>query len=259
MGVDHRAREIGGGAQSESPITLFIISDVRFVRESLAEVLPRAGALRILGVFADMQKALADLATSPPDVVLLDSAFPGGRSAVGQLRAFAPKVQVVVTAVAETAGDVIAWAEVGAAGYIPRNAGLDDIVPLLMDIERGKQPCSATVAGAMLRRIFNSAHPPVPPTATLTAREAQIAPMIAAGLSNKDIARRLNIGSHDREDALTPSPRQVQSSAPISRSKLDARAQPPLVTLARLGPLICPFGPPDVSPSLVHRSVDIAH
>jgi DNA-binding NarL/FixJ family response regulator len=194
MGLDYCAREIAGVSPRESPITLFIVSDVRFLRESLAEVLPRAGPLRILGAFGGIQEVVSHLSNNQPDILLLDGAFPGGHSAAKQFRALAPKVRVVVTAVVETADDVIAWGEVGVAGYIPRTAGLDEIVPLLMDIERGKQPCSASVAGAMLRRLFNGVHPFAPPMAKLTAREAQIASMIAAGLSNKDIARRLDIG-----------------------------------------------------------------
>jgi two-component system, NarL family, nitrate/nitrite response regulator NarL len=176
-----------------------IISDVRFFRESLAEVLPREGTLSICGLFGDLQEALPETANNRPDVILLDEAFPGGLAAVGQIRGVAPQSQVVVIAVAETAEEVIAWAEAGAAGYIPRTAGLTDIVPLLADIKQGNQPCSASVAGGLLRRLSNGGttsggNHNLASSPMLTARETQIAQMIAAGMSNKDIARRLNIG-----------------------------------------------------------------
>jgi two-component system nitrate/nitrite response regulator NarL len=199
MGVDEYSRETASAQPSEFPIKVLIISDVRFLRESLAEVLPRAGRINISGVFAGLQEALSDIANNHPDIILLDEALPCGLAAVGQIRGVAPQVPVVVTAVAETAEDVIAWAEVGAAGYIPRTAGLTDIVPLLVDIRRGKQPCSGSVAAGLLRRLSNGGtlsdrnHDPAPRPA-LTAREAQIAQMIAAGMSNKDIARCLKIG-----------------------------------------------------------------
>jgi DNA-binding NarL/FixJ family response regulator len=98
-----------------------------------------------------------------------------------------------VTAVSEAAEDVVAWAESGASGYIPRTAGIADLIPLVLDIKQGKQPCSASVAAGLLRRLSNGANHAAAQIA-LTAREAQIAQMIAAGLSNKDIARCLNIG-----------------------------------------------------------------
>ena len=106
---------------------------------------------------------------------------------------------VVVIAVAETAEEVIAWAEAGAVGYIPKTASLADIVPIVSGIMRGTQAFSGSVAASLLRRISdggasNRGHQNTTSSPALTAREAQIAQMIATGLSNKDIARRLNIG-----------------------------------------------------------------
>jgi DNA-binding NarL/FixJ family response regulator len=93
----------------------------------------------------------------------------------------------------------IAWAEAGAAGYIPRTAGLADVVPTLMGIMRGEQNCSASVVGGLLRRLRNlprggnrSSEALPPPMFTI--RELQIIELIDAGLSNKEIARRLSIG-----------------------------------------------------------------
>jgi len=184
---------------NDSPIRISIISAVRFLRESLAEVLPREGTLAISGIAADPQSAIKDLAGNQPDIVLLDEALPGGPAAVARIRDVAPQSLVVVFAVAETADEVIAWAEAGAAGYIPKTAGLADIGPLLVGILQGKQVCSESVVAGLLRRLSsagntNRGNHGAVPAPTLTAREAQIAQMIVAGMSNKDIARCLNIG-----------------------------------------------------------------
>jgi DNA-binding NarL/FixJ family response regulator len=146
-----------------------------------------------------LQGALLGIANHQPNIVLLDQAFPCGLAAVGRIRAIAPQIPVVVMAVGETSEEVISWAEAGAAGYIPRTAGLAEIVPLLVDIRGGSQPCSASVAGGLLRRLSNggiasSGNTNVTFSTMLTTRETQIAQMIAEGMSNKDIARRLNIG-----------------------------------------------------------------
>ncbi|MGB8898415.1 MAG: response regulator transcription factor [Methylocella sp.] len=183
---------------STFPIQISIISDVRFVRESLAEILPREGVLSIYSLAADVGSAIVAVAGNRPDIVLFDGGVPDGAAAIGRIRHVAPQIPIVVMAVAETAADVIAWAEAGAAGYIPKTAGLGEIAPLLVGIAQGKQACSESVAAGLLRRISgtrnaNGGNPITPPTA-LTAREAQIVQMIATGMSNKDIARRLNIG-----------------------------------------------------------------
>jgi DNA-binding NarL/FixJ family response regulator len=176
-----------------------IISGVRFVGESLAEALPRRGTLSVSGLFADLQEALSDVANNRPDIILFDEGFPKGPEEVGRIRDVAPQIPVVVIAVAETAQEVIAWAEAGAAGYIPKTASLADIFPLLAGIMRGKQPCSESVAGSLLRRLSsggpaNARNHNMTSAPKLTVREAQIAKMIVAGLSNKDIARHLSIG-----------------------------------------------------------------
>jgi two-component system, NarL family, nitrate/nitrite response regulator NarL len=134
-----------------------------------------------------------------PDVVLLDAALPGGPPSVGRILGIEPRARVVVFAVRETSDNIIAWAEAGVAGYVPRTVALTEIGALLASIMRGEQTCSARVAASLLRRVSHApivghdrGHKQLP--LPLTAREMQIVELLAAGLSNKDIARRLNIG-----------------------------------------------------------------
>src|SRR5262249_1490812 len=90
------------------------------------------------------------------------------------------------------------WAEAGVIGYIPGTAALSDLARLLVDIHSGEQICSGRVAAGLLRRIartagqgtVRNAHFRVP---VLTKRERQAAGLIRSGLSDKEIARRLNI------------------------------------------------------------------
>src|SRR5262249_52174456 len=107
--------------------------------------------------------------------------------------------RVVVIAVEEITEKVVAWGEAGVAGYIPRTASVADIVPLLVEIMRGEQTCSANVAAGLLHRLSNvgtskTRDQRLTLVPVLTTRESEIAQMIAAGMSNKEIARSLNIG-----------------------------------------------------------------
>jgi DNA-binding NarL/FixJ family response regulator len=179
--------------------SVLIVSEVRFLREALAEIIGRNRALSISGLPADLDQALAMIIDRQPDIVLLDAAFPNGADVVRQIRNVSSGARVIVLAVAETEENIIAWAEAGVAGYVPRTASLAEVVTVLQDIVRGEQSCSARVAAGLLRRIGRMArsrntrgHPPS--ALMLTARERQIVQLIGAGLSNKDIARRLNIG-----------------------------------------------------------------
>ena len=173
---------------------LLIVSGVRFLRESLEEIFRRDCQLSMLGSCGALDEAVAMCRAAQPAVILLDASFPGAFLAVDPLRAAAPDGRVVALAVNETEETVIEWAEAGAAGYVSSSAALADLAGLLLDIVQGRQTCSAVVAGGLFRRLSDMRPAPVLPAAVLTTRERQIIGLIGAGMSNKDIARHLNIG-----------------------------------------------------------------
>ncbi len=209
------ARKMGGGSpksmeseqfrrlQTEAVdavlYNLLILSDIRFLREGLAEVLARDRAFHVAGAAAHLGEALAILRASPVQIILIDAALPDGLIAATQLRDLDYGAHIVPLALSETDSVVIAWAEAGATGYVPRSVGLDDLVMFLKEIVRGEQACSRRIASSLLRWVSRASHAngplsPATPGSELTAREHQIAGLICAGLSNKEISRDLNIG-----------------------------------------------------------------
>jgi two-component system nitrate/nitrite response regulator NarL len=172
-----------------------IVSAVCFLRESLAEILTRAG-IGLCGQSDTLPCALAIAMAQRPDIVLLDVAFPDGIKAAMSLAAASPGASVIALAIAETEENVIAWAQAGIAGYVPNTASVEDLVSLIGQIRRGEQTCPTRIVGSLLRRIGASerAGKQAPQTPTpLTRREREISQLISTGLSNKDIARRLGI------------------------------------------------------------------
>jgi two-component system nitrate/nitrite response regulator NarL len=176
-----------------------IVSEVRFVCEGLAEILAREKWIAILGSSASLVEAVPMTLALQPDCILLDAAFEAGLAAVRQLCDAAPRARIVALAIAETEQDIVSWVEAGVAGYIPRTAGVAELVMFLRDINNDRQPCSSGVAFSLLRRLGHAndgsrAHDRHFPASILTSRELQVGALIQAGLSNKEIARRLNIG-----------------------------------------------------------------
>ena len=187
------------GSVVRSTFGMVIVSDIRFLRESLAEIFREERGPRVLGTCGELH-AVAMCAKFSPEIVLLDVSLPGAIRAVGKIRAALPMSRVVAMALTETVETVVAWAEAGVDGYLPNTAALADLDALLADILRGAQACSARVVPGLLRRIAQgaaSAHSAAREARAglaLTPREQQIVGMIGAGMSNKDIARQLDIG-----------------------------------------------------------------
>jgi DNA-binding NarL/FixJ family response regulator len=181
------------------PPSLLIVSDIRFLREGLAEVLMREREFQIAGAAHDLAEAIQMTDAAAPDIILIDTALPDGPDAAGQLRERAPRARLIALAIVETEAEIIAWATAGICGYVPRGAGLSELVGVLKAIVRGEQMCPSRIAGGLLHWIASRPHAPktqspAPKLPALTAREQQVVALIGAGLSNKEIARRLNIG-----------------------------------------------------------------
>jgi DNA-binding NarL/FixJ family response regulator len=177
---------------------LFIMSEVRLLREGVAGVVADHREILVGGLCETVDEATSALCRHPNATVLLDGSFPGGFDTVRALQAAAPSACVVVFAVSETEENVVAWARAGAVGYIPASAALHELAGFIESVSRGEQICSAAIASRLIRRLRATPtspdiRSPAKVVSSLTAREQEIIRMLAEGLSNKEIARALDI------------------------------------------------------------------
>jgi DNA-binding NarL/FixJ family response regulator len=179
-------------------LRVMLVWGVRFAAESLAETLERDPSVSVVGLCTDVSEAVALSAALQADIIVLDARITDGIAALKRALGVAPGMRVVVSAVRETEDDVVAWAEAGAIGYIPRTTPLGDFVRLIVEIHSGNQMCSGWIAAGLLRRIAhtasrNNSRNGLLNVPALTKRERQTAELVKSGLSDKEIARRLNI------------------------------------------------------------------
>jgi len=179
-------------------LRILLIWGVRFTGECLVELLGRDPLVSVVELCTDISEAVVLAPTLQADIVLLDARMPEGVAAVRRALDMAPGMRIVVSSVRDTEDDIIAWAEAGVIGYIPSTTSLGDFVRLIMEIHSGEQVCSGRVAASLLRRIAHTASASIRRNGlaaipALTRRERQTAELIKSGLSDKEIARRLNI------------------------------------------------------------------
>jgi two-component system nitrate/nitrite response regulator NarL len=181
--------------REQRSLRLFIIVATRLYREGLAEVLAHipsvAGVMTATG-WADTVPQVRQFA---PHIALLDMSLSESLEIVRGLGRLTPSIRVVGLAMPETERDMLACAEAGIAGYLPRDGSLDDLVTTLRHVARGETVCSPHMAAVLLRRVANltvSGDGMASPV-RLTRREQEIAGFLAAGLANRHIARELGI------------------------------------------------------------------
>jgi DNA-binding NarL/FixJ family response regulator len=174
-------------------IEVVVASGVRFYAEGLAQVLDGDERISTLLAVPDVETLLAVLVDAAPDVVLLDLAGMDDLDALREIVTAAAPVPFVALAVREREAEVIGWAEAGVAGIVTRSASLAELTEAIFAAARGEAPCSRMVPAVLLRRVAAAARqsPGAAPLPALTAREREIADLLALGLRNKEIATRL--------------------------------------------------------------------
>ena len=172
---------------------IFIVGDIRLYRDGLARCLGER--YDVVATAADGSEAIDGVSELRPDLVLLDMAMLDSALTVRAIAELGRRVKVVALAVPETEGHVVACAEAGISGYVPRHASLGDLESTIDRVANGEALCSPSIAGSLFRRVATLAaeHPADSPHTILTARETQIVDLIDQGLSNKEIALRLFI------------------------------------------------------------------
>ncbi len=174
-------------------VSVLVVADIRLYREGLVYALGNRGELEVVGTAqSGDSSALAEL---QPDVVLVDVATADGLATVHSVVGTVPGAKVVALASPGSDADVIALAEAGAVGYVPRDATLADLETVIMTVARGEALVPPRIAASLFRRLANLAadRSRLETDVHLTSREEEIVELIDEGLSNKEIAQRLSI------------------------------------------------------------------
>jgi two-component system, NarL family, nitrate/nitrite response regulator NarL len=176
-------------------IRILIVAEIRLYREGLAEMLRDEPGLAVVGTAAGADEAVRLLRGEVPDIVLLDMAIPDNAWLVRALVAAVPGTRVVALAVPEIEREVLACAEAGVAGYVTRDASIEDVVAAVESAARGEVLASPRMVATLFERVATLALERSPQSieSRLTARELEILDLIDRGLSNKEIARFLTI------------------------------------------------------------------
>jgi two-component system nitrate/nitrite response regulator NarL len=176
---------------------VLLIDDHALFRVGLLELLERRG-IEVIDAVGDSDVGLRLTRDCAPDVVLLDLRMPGpgGLEILKQIRAEGLERRVAMLTTSTEEQDLIASLQGGANGYLLKDMEPDELVAALEDIVAGKTVVAPELTGILARALRPEPEPAAParPAASeLTPREQEILCHLAAGQSNKAIARELGI------------------------------------------------------------------
>lgn len=178
------------------PISVLIIDDHTLFRSGIRLLLQRQDGFEVVGEAGDGLEGVKLAKRLEPDVVLLDLHMPGvgGLEALQLLQEELPQVQVVMLTVSEDAQDLLEALRIGARGYLLKNIETDFLLDAIRRAAAGESVMSPQMANRLADAVRASqSNTKTSPAAKLSPREAEIIVMLAAGASNKEIARRLEL------------------------------------------------------------------
>jgi DNA-binding NarL/FixJ family response regulator len=208
-------------------IRVVVADDQAVVRDGLVLLLSASDDVTVVGAAADGNEAVALVLAERPDVALLDLRMPKrtGAEVAAVIAAEAPDVRVLVLTTFADDDAILPALRAGAAGYLTKDASGEELLAAIRDVAAGRTVLDASVQRRLVELVAGpppaAAPPPSGEVEGLTRREVDVVRLVAEGLSNQQIARRLVV-----------SEATVKTHLNHVLSKLDVDGRPGLVAWA---------------------------
>lgn len=175
--------------------TLLLIDDHPMLRNGVKQLLSMVPGLRVVGEASDGEQGVILAAELDPDLILLDLNMPGmnGLETLVRLREKALSGRIVVFSVSDHEDDVVSALKNGADGYLLKDMEPEDLLASLHQAASGKMVLSETLMPILAASLRENRQGSDRSIQQLTPRERDILKLLAQGLANKVIARKLSI------------------------------------------------------------------
>jgi len=177
-------------------IRIVLVDDHTLFRSGLRALLVRQTDFEIVGEAADGLEGVKLVEQVQPDLVLLDLDMPvmNGREALAQILAVNSKIAVLMLTVSEDGEDLAECMRMGASGYLLKKIDADFLLQSIRRVVAGDSVISPEMTNALLLRLRTERQTsPTSEIDSLTPRERETLVWLARGVSNKEIARELDL------------------------------------------------------------------
>jgi DNA-binding NarL/FixJ family response regulator len=178
---------------------VFLLAENRLLREALLRILSKKDDIRVLGSGSYGPTTLEQIVSTRASVVVLDSVSPvlAERGFVRELHRLNPAIRVVMVGMEAEEAVFLRAVQAGVVGYVLKDASAVEVARTIRAVATGEAVCPATLSVALFQWV--AGHRPVLPSLHLktrfglSRREQELVGLIQQGLTNKEIASRLNL------------------------------------------------------------------
>jgi DNA-binding NarL/FixJ family response regulator len=184
------------GERSAQPTRVLVADDHNLFRYGIKAMLANAEGFEVVGEAATGEEVVEKVAQTRPDLILMDIQMPGinGIEATRRVLERDPKIGVVVVTMFEDDDSVFSAMRAGARGYVLKGADAQEVLKVVGAVAEGEAHFGPEIARRLMA-FFSAPKRAAPSEAfpELTAREAELLDLIARGLNNTEIAKRLYV------------------------------------------------------------------
>ena len=183
--------------EDKKKIKILLADDHSLIRKALIDAFGKQPDLDVIAEAEDGEEAVRLAAEKIPDIVIMDISMPklNGLEATRLIKKNNPEINILVLTIHDEMEHILGILEAGADGYLVKNASEDEIILAVRALVLGETILSPSVSQKIYKYAFQFVTKPVEfdKRDKLSVREIELLKLLAKGLSNKDIALRLNL------------------------------------------------------------------
>ncbi|TCV75996.1 LuxR family two component transcriptional regulator [Neorhizobium sp. R1-B] len=177
-------------------VKIAVVDDHPLFREGVTRSLGEIEGFEMVGEGGSREDAIRIVREICPDVMLMDISMPGnGLDAIAEALDICPELKIVMLTVSEASDDIAKAIKLGAKGYVLKGVGSRGLAEVVKTVASGESYVSPALSAKLIAGLSAPAEKAEKQDllAELTEREQEVLTLVASGLSNKRVARELDL------------------------------------------------------------------